>query len=233
MPLANWTGEGDAQETEADIRLLIERFASPSARSLLASTPIYMARLDGASGHTAEEPGDQHGFVVYIDPFRATSRLHAAATLVHELTHVEHYLSRGFHANRAAAVMAREDFVLLGLADELGACEVEAAFVAAALKGLFNGEQQLAARTAMLSSELRWPAALLSLLGITGVGGLPREHIVTDLAEQAARYWRAHRHDRLVPELAAAIRNWAGQSAEWQDIFAQRDAWRKAGAVFE
>ena len=43
-----------------------------------------------------------------------------------------------------------------------------------------------------------------------------------DLKRQAARYWEAHRKDRLDPALEAAIREWYVRSPEWKAIAEQR-----------
>jgi hypothetical protein len=112
--IVDWTGAEDAREIEVDVRELLDRFAPAAKRALLESTPVYMARLSGESGHTAEEETNSASFVVYLDPFRATGRLHAAATLTHETAHVERYRARGFHANRAASALPKEDFVRTG-----------------------------------------------------------------------------------------------------------------------
>lgn len=216
-PVADWTGQDDAREVEAAIRALLARFAPPEARALFSQTPLYMARLYAASGHTAEEPDDFRRFVVYLDPFRATGRLHAASTLVHELTHVARYRARGFHANRAAAVLPQQDFILLGLADELAGYRAEAAF----LEAYLNASSEAARiREAMPSAQLRWPAALVALAA--GRTKEARGQITLDLHRQAARYWESHRGDRLDPAIEAAIRDWYPQSPEWRAIAAQR-----------
>src|SRR5688500_14360108 len=68
-PLADWTGQEDARRIEADIREILNRFAPAGAQMLLESVPIYMARLAGASGYTAEENTDHRRLVIYVDPF--------------------------------------------------------------------------------------------------------------------------------------------------------------------
>lgn len=216
-PIADWTGQGDAEEVEADILALLSRFAPPAVRALFSQTPLYMARLYAASGHTAEEPDDFRRFVIYLDPFRATGRLHAASTLVHELTHVERYRVRGFHANRAAAILPQEDFILLGLADELAGYRAEAAFIEAYLEG---SNEAARIREAMPSAYLRWPAALVALLA--GRVKEAREQTLLDLHHQAARYWESHRADRLPPTLETTIRDWYLRSPEWRSIAAQQ-----------
>lgn len=215
--IRDWSAEPDAREIEEDIQTLLSRFA-PAAHARLAQTPLYLARLYAASGHTAEEPDDFRRFAVYLDPFRATGRLHAASTLVHELAHVERYAARGFHANRAAAVLPREDFILLGLADELAGYRAEAAFLEAYFAAL-EAEERRALRQAMPAAQLRWPAALTALLA--GRVKEAREQVILDVHGQAARYWETHRAGRLDPALEAAIRNWYS-SQEWKDIAAQR-----------
>jgi hypothetical protein len=235
MPLEDWTGENDALEIEADIQHLVNRFAPATARTLLSSTPVYMARLAGASGYTAEQANDARKFVVYIDPFRASGRLHAASTLVHELSHVERYRTRGFHANRAAAVLAKSDFILLGATDELAGYEAEAALIRALLSTVPSDAARRAIMEAMRAVELRWPAALLAVLDFEGRPGAAermkqaREQIVLDIERQAAGYWDVHRDDTLVAPLEAAIRAWS-RSEEWKDITAERSKWLEAGA---
>ncbi len=213
--VADWTGQRDAEEVESAVRALLMRFAPPAAQELFAQTPLYMARLYAASGHTAEEPDDWRRFVVYLDPYRATGRLHAASTLVHELAHVERYLARGFHANRAAGILPKADFILLGLVDELAGYCAEAAFVGAYLE---TSDEAEAILDAMPSPELRWPPAVIALLRKQDA----RAQVMLDLASQAARYWEAHRADRLDPALEAAIREWYARSPEWKAIAAQR-----------
>jgi hypothetical protein len=231
MPIANWTREADAQEIESDIRALLTKFASERVHDAFAATPLYMARLNGASGHIAEESNDYRSFVVYLDPFRATGRLHAAATLTHEFAHLGRYRERGFHANRAASVMPRKDFILLGVEDELRAYRDEAGFVAAFLNSLKDEVSRRAARKVMASPDLRWPAALRALLD-SELSATPevRKQIVLDLERQASRYWVLRRRDRLDESLEAAIRNWYPRSAEWQNIAQTRAEWLAAGA---
>ena len=216
-PVADWTGQPDAAEIDADIRSLLTRFAPPATQVLFSQTPLYMARLYAASGHTAEEPDDFRRFVIYLDPYRATGRLHAASTLVHELGHVDRYRARGFHANRAAAVLPKEDFILLGLVDELAGYRAEAAFVEAYLKA---SNEAARIREAMPSPHLRWPAAVIALLA--GHVTEARTQVMLDLEGQAARYWEAHRADRLPPALEAAIRDWYSRSPEWRAVAEQR-----------
>jgi hypothetical protein len=43
-----------------------------------------------------------------------------------------------------------------------------------------------------------------------------------DLEGQAARYWEAHREDRLDPALEAVIREWHARSPEWKAIAGKR-----------
>src|SRR5688572_1614470 len=152
--IADWTGQEDAQQVETDVREIMNRFAPTELQALIPSAPVYMARLSGATGHTAEESTDHARFVIYLDPFRATGRLPAAATLLHELTHVDRYRARGFHANRAAAVLPKEDFVLLGLADEFAAYRGEANLVRSFLDSRANGEARRSARDAIRNPEL-------------------------------------------------------------------------------
>ncbi len=210
-PVADWTGQPDAEEVEAAIRALLGRFAPPAAQALFAQTPLYLARLYAASGHTAEEPDDFRRFVVYLDPYRATGRLHAASTLVHELSHVERYRARGFHANRAAAVLPQRDFILLGLVDELDGYRAEAAFVEAYLEA---SKEPARIREAMTSPDLRWPPAVIALLRKQDA----RTQVMLDVASRAARYWEAHRTDRLDPAIEELIREWRSRSPEWKAI---------------
>jgi hypothetical protein len=233
-PIADWTGQADAGRTESDVRWIFDRFAPEGKRQLLRSTPIYMARLFGASGHTAEENADPSRFVVYFDPFRATGRLHAAATLIHEFTHLEHYRSRGFHANRAASVLSKEDFVLLGLVDELASYQAEADLVRSFLSSLRTAEERRRAREAINDPELRWPLALTVMAGLNGPArqlrmAEARRQVVLDLADKAGRYWNARHTDTLDPELESRIRTWYASSREWRQIVAERANWRLAG----
>ena len=147
--IADWKDQGDAQEIEADIQALLDRFAPPPAKALLSSIPLYQARLSGATGHTAEEWNDRQSFVIYLDPFRATGRLHAASTLLHELSHVERYRMRGFHGNRAAAVLPKPDFILLGASDELAAYQAEAMFITSFLNSIASEALRRTVSTAM------------------------------------------------------------------------------------
>jgi hypothetical protein len=235
-PVADWSGQKDALEVEEDLRALLRRFGSPAAWELHSSVPFYMARLSGASGYTAEEPDDATRFVIYLDPFRATGRLHAASTWVHELAHVERYRSRGFHANRAAPVLSKADFILLGVSDELAGYRAEAALIESFFKSLTSEALRRSAREAMPSPRLRWPVALRTLLGLereqAGGGRVKqaRRHIVLDLERQAGRYWEMHRGDQLPPELESAIRSWHSGSPEWKDIARERSQWAAAGA---
>lgn len=232
--IEDWTGENDSQEIEADIQLLVKRFGSAAARDLLPSTPLYMARLNGAAGHTAEEPDDYRKFVIYVDPFEATGRLHAASTLVHELSHIERYRRRGFHANRTAAVLAKADFILLGVTDELAGYQAEAALVAAFVSGSSSEAMHRAVRKWMPSAQLRWPIPLRLLLGFEGPADNPvriekaRKQIVLELQRRASRYWDFHHEDSLDPNLAAAIRRWHSTSGEWKEISRQRRDWLDA-----
>ena len=223
----DWTGENDSQEIGADIDLLLKRFASPVARDLWTSTPLYMARLNGAAGHTAEEPDDFRRFVIYLDPFEATGRLHAASTLVHELSHVERYRGRGFHANRSVAVLPKAHFILLGAADELAGYQAEAALIAAFLNNISDQAVHRAVRQWMRSVHLKWPIPLRLLLGFEGPAAESarmreaRKQIVFDLQRPAGRYWDAHHKDSLDPALAATIRDWYSTSQEWKEISRQ------------
>lgn len=231
---ADWTMEEDARQIEADVREIVDRCAPPGLRALRSSTPLYLARLLGATGHTAEESTDPTRFVVYLDPFRATGRLHAAATIVHELAHVERFRARGFHANRAAAVLPKGEFVLLGLADELAAYTVEASLVQGFLEKPENGDVRTAAPRVMRRPEFRWPLALSTLLGFAGFADRAgqireaRRQVVLDLARIAGRYWDGHHTDSLDPALRQTILTWYKQSREWKEISAERSAWRKA-----
>ncbi len=221
--VADWTGEPDAREIDAEVRGIAARYAPSGLRVLLESTPVYMAPLFGATGHTAEEAGDPTRFVIYLDPYRATGRLHAASTLVHELTHVRRCRARGFHANRAAAVLPKEDFVLLGLADEFAAYQVEAAMLRSFLDS--NAEVRRAAPRAMRSPELRWPPALAALLGFGSAPAQARSQVVLDLARIAANYWEARHAEPLGPALLQTVRRWHGESPEWQRIASERPKW--------
>ena len=233
-PIEDWTGLNDAQETEADIRALLDRFAPAAAQALFSSTPFYMARLNGASGHTAEEPNDHQRFVIYMDPFAATGRLHAASTLVHELTHVERYRGRGFHANRAAAVMPKADFILLGAADELAAYQAEAAFVQRFLKSISSEEVHRTVRETMPGSELRWPTALIVLLGFEGPPESEarikeaRDQTMLDIHRQAGRYWDIRHEVPVEPALESTIRRWYSGSGEWKEIAGEWKDWVEA-----
>jgi len=233
--IEDWKGRSDAQEIEADIQALLDRFAPPVAKPLFSSIPLYMARLSGATGHTAEEWNDHQRFVIYLDPFRATGRLHAASTLIHEFSHVERYRIRGFHGNRAAAILPKPDFILLGAYDELAAYQAEAALIASFLSNMASESVRGEVSTVMPSSQLRWPAALTVLLGFEGPPDPAermkeaRARILLDLESQAGRYWDLHHKDSLDPALAATIGNWYSQSQEWRDIEAQRADWQAAG----
>jgi len=232
--IADWTGQEDAQQIDADVRHIVNRFAPAEAQALLQSTPLYMARLSGATGHTAEESTDYGRLVIYLDPFRATGRLHAAATLVHELAHIERYRARRFHANRAAAVLPKEDFILLGLADEFAAYQSEANLVRSFLNSQATYEMRSAARDAIRNPELSWPLALREILGFEG----PREQalqiiavrrqVVLDLQRNAGGYWDSRQLDVIDPLVRETIRDWYKRSREWKEISAQRSAWRKA-----
>ncbi|MCL4852224.1 MAG: hypothetical protein KJZ78_12690 [Bryobacteraceae bacterium] len=235
----DWTRESDALEIEADVRALLERFAAPDVLALFSSTPLYMARLNGASGHTAEEWNDQQRFVIYIDPFRATGRLHAASTLVHELSHAASYWKRGFHANRAVSVLSRSDFILLGVSDEFAAYEAEAAFIESFVNSVRSDEDRGTIARLMTLPELRWPTGLIELLGFgrspeAGARrGEARKHVVLDLDRQAARYWDAYHKRELSASVEAAIRDWYVHSPEWKDIAGKRDEWLSAGACVD
>ncbi len=234
-PIENWTSEPDAQEAAHDVDAIASRFGSPAARALISSTPVYLARLNGAFAHTAEEPDDSRRFVIYLDPFRATGRLHAAATLAHELVHVERYRVRGFHANRAASVLPGRDFILLAAADELEAVHAEAALITAFLNGLSTDVRE-AAKEAMPSGQFRWPKALIILLGFESPAdpetrmNEARRQIALDLNHQAARYWAFHHFEQLPRDLRTTITDWHSRSPEWRDIARQRPEWARAGA---
>jgi hypothetical protein len=173
--------------------------------------------------------------VIYLDPFRATGRLHAAATLVHELSHIERYRARGFHAHRAAGVLSKDDFVMLGLADELAACQAEANLVQSFLESLPSpNDARRAARDALRTPELRWPPALTTLLGIEGPPDRKRRirearrNVVLDLAGNARRYWDSRHMDSPDPVLRQRIVAWHGNSTEWKTIERDRPDWKKA-----
>jgi hypothetical protein len=229
--LADWSAHEDGRAIAADVRDILNRFAPAEAAGVLESTPLYLARLFGATGHTAEESTDSARFVIYLDPFRATGRLHAAATLTHEATHAGRYRARGFHANRAAAVLPKRDFVLLGLADEYAAYEAEASLVRAFIGSLGDEDGRRAARDAIVDPGLGWPAALAVMLGFEG----PREEsrrametrrqVTLDIAEKAGAYWDSRHGDALDPALRQTIRNWYEHSGEWKEIAAERPAW--------
>src|SRR5687768_13363253 len=234
--LEDWKDQSDAQEIEADIQAILSRFAPAPAATSFSSIPLYMARLSGASGHTAEEWNDDQRFVIYIDPFRATGRLHAASTLVHEVSHVERYRRRGFHGNRAAVVLSKEDFILLGAYDELAAYRAEVALLTSFLNSITSEALRRAVISAMSSVQLRWPATLRLLLGFEDSPDSgeqlteARKRILRELGSQAGRYWDNHHRDTLTPALLATIRSWYSQSQEWSDIVAQSVGWRDAGA---
>jgi hypothetical protein len=231
--IADWTEAPDAQAVALDVRDLLTRFAPPGIGGLLDTTPVYMTRLAGAAGYTAEESADCKRYVVYLDPFRATGRLHAAATLVHELTHVQRYRARGFHANRAATVLPKEDFILLGLADELDAYRAEAHLVRSFLGRQADSGVWTSARKAMRRPELNWPVALTTLLGIEGPAGRngtleARREVLLALAPGAGRYWDARHAGPIDPPLRQTIRDWYKTSREWMEIEAERPEWRQA-----
>ena len=232
--IVDWTGQEDAREIDSDVREIVRRFGPAGTAALLESTPVYMARLFGATGHTAEESGDHTRFAIYLDPFRATGRLHAAATLVHEATHIGRYRARGFHANRAAAVLPREDFVLLGLADEIAAYQAEANLVRSFLDSQPDEDVRRRAGDAMRNPELRWPVALTVMLGFEGPPDQARRmlevrrQVVLDLERNAGRYWDSRRTDLLDPALRETISNWHLHSREWKEIAAERARWREA-----
>lgn len=232
--IADWTAQEDARHIATDIREILDRFSPAGTQALLQSTPVYMARLFGATGHTAEESTDYAQFAIYLDPFRATGRLHAAATLTHELTHVERYRARGFHANRAAAVLPKEDFVLLGLVDEFAACQAEANLVRSFLDSEAKAEVRSAVRDAMRNPELSWPRTLTVMLGFEGPSDrtsriiAARRQVILDLARKAGSYWDSRHMDVLDPLLRQTIRNWYETSLEWKEIAAERPEWKKA-----
>ena len=232
--IADWTDQEDARHIETDVREIVSRFAPAEVRALLQSTPVYMARLSGATGHTAEESTDHGRFVIYVDPFRATGRLHAASTLLHELTHLERYRARGFHANRAAAVLTKEDFVLLGLADEFTAFQAEANLVRSFLDSHAREDLRRAARDAFRDPELNWPLAVTVMLGFEGPPDEARRmmearrHVVQDVKRRAGTYWDARHADMINPMLRQTIRTWYQHSREWKQFSAQRRTWRNA-----
>jgi hypothetical protein len=234
--IADWTDAQDAREITADVHEILSHFGPVTVLSLLRSTPLYMARLGGASGYTGEEKTDSTGFAIYLDPFHATGRLHAASTVLHELTHVEQYRARGFHANRAAAVLPRKDFVLLGLTDELAAYRAEANLVRAVLQTDTREEMHRIAREAMLDPALNWPAALLVLLGfqgsLHGLGSVveARMQVRLDLSSKAGLYWERRHSDELEAPLRHVIRQWYRHSDEWRSIAAGRSDWEMAEA---
>jgi hypothetical protein len=233
-PIIDWTTPEDARQIGAEVRELVNQFSRPSAKALLESTPLFMARLPGAVGHTAEDANDAAQFVIYVDPYRATSRLHMAATLVHELAHLERYRARSFHGNRAAAVLSKEDFVLLGLADEFAAYQAEAHLVRSFLRSRANEAVRRSAIEAMRNPELNWPLALIFLLEPERSGSAPRgmiearRHVILDLKESAGRYWETRRLDSMEPALQRIIRDWHRHSREWRQISAERAKWREA-----
>ena len=232
--IADWTDQEDAQQIGLDIREIVSHFAPAEARALLPSTPLYLARLPGATGHTAEEETDRAKFVIYVDPFRATSRLHIAATIVHELTHVARYRARGFHANRAAAVLPKGDFVLLGLVDEFAASQAEVNLVRSFLGSQSSEEARRSADDAIRSPELNWPEAVTVMLGVEGAFVESRRmmearrHVALDLKQSASRYWESRRRDGLDKKLKQTIRDWYKRSREWRQISAERAEWKKA-----
>jgi hypothetical protein len=172
--------------------------------------------------------------VIYLDPFRATGRLHAAATLLHEITHLERYRARGFHANRAASVLPKQDFILLGLVDEFAACEAEANLLRSFLAAQPTDEVRRAVRDAIRNPELRWPLALTVMSGVEGPADHgqriveARRHVVLDVARNAAGYWDRRHRDELGSHLRERIRSWYQHSREWKDIRAERSRWRDA-----
>jgi hypothetical protein len=234
--IADWTGLADSREIESDVREILNRFAPAGPPALLPSTPLYLARLFGATGHTAEESTDRTRVAIHLDPFRATGRLHAAATILHELTHVERFRARGFHANRAAATLTKQDFVLLGLADEFAAYQAEADLVRSFLGGQPDREASRTAARAMRDPELRWPLALRVLLGFEGPADQDRRmrearrQVVLDLEGIAGRYWQSRHTDPLDPALGRRISDWRLRSSDWEEIATQRPAWKTAGA---
>ena len=232
--IADWRDQEDAQQIGLDVREIVSQFAPAEARALLPSTPLYLARLPGATGHTAEEGTDRARFVIYVDPFRATSRLHVAATIVHELRHVARYRARGFHANRAAAVLPKGDFILLGLVDEFAAYQAEANVVRSFLGSQSSEEVRRSADDAIRSPELNWPQALTVMLGVEGAFVESRRimearrHVVLDLKQNASRYWESRRLDWIDPTLKQTIRDWYKGSREWRQISAEQSTWKKA-----
>lgn len=233
-PVADWSGESDAIAVEADVRAILERFAPPGIRTASQSIPVYMARLYGATGFTSEEYGDHSRLVVYVDPFRATGRLHAASTIVHEMTHAARYRARGFHGNRAASVMSKEDFVLLGLTDEYAAYQAEANLIRSVAGSLQTDADRNALRDALRERELRWPEALRVMVGYDDRGGNERDRemevrrqVVLDLAENAARYWESHHRDLLHASLRETIQEWREHSREWKAIQTDRSKWKQ------
>jgi hypothetical protein len=231
--IADWVAQEDARHVDEEVREILNKFASAETRTLLQSTPLYMARLSGAAGHTAEESTDSGRFVIYLDPFRATGRLHAAATLVHELTHVDRYRSRGFHANRAATVLPREDFILLGLTDEFAAYQAEANLVQSFLND-HTQEVRRASREAIRNAELNWPVAVTVMLGYEGPSDRTRRSIeirrqvALDIERTASSYWESRYMDSIDPMLRRTIRDWYEHSREWKEISSERREWRKA-----
>jgi hypothetical protein len=234
--IADWTGQQDALHTDAGVREILNRFAPVGVRALLQSTPVYMARLFGATGHTAEESTDHARFVIYLDPFRATGRLHAAATLAHELAHLERYRARGFHANRAAAVLPKKDFILLGLTDEFAAYRAEGNLVQSFLDSRPDEGARRAARDAIRKPELNWPVALTVLLGLEGPSDQgrrmdeARRQVALDVERNARSYWDSHHRDSphpysMDPALRKTIRDWYRRSREWKEIAAARSEW--------
>jgi hypothetical protein len=232
--IADWTDQEDAQAIGADVREILNRFAPAGILALLQSTPVYVARLFGATGHTAEESTDPTQFVIYMDPFRATGRLHAASTLLHELTHLERYRTRGFHANRAAAVLPKADFVLLGLADEFGAYQAEANLVRSLFDSHAKAKPGHQAGEGIGDEELSWPLAVKVLLGLEGPSDEAnrimeaRRQVVLDLARTAGHYWDARHTDPIDPKLRQMIQNWHESSREWKEIDAERPEWEEA-----
>jgi hypothetical protein len=232
--IADWTAQADAQQIGDDVREIVNRFAPEAARVLLYSTPVYMARLSGAVGHTAEESTNHARFVIYLDPFRASGRLHVAATLLHEATHLDRYRARGFHANRAVAVLPKKDFVLLGLADELAACSAEAQMLRSFLESQANEEARRAVRDAIRNPELNWPVALTVMLGFEAPSREARQmlearrEVLSDLESKAESYWVSRHLDPIDPSLRQTILDWYKHSREWKEISAGRPEWRKA-----
>ena len=166
--IADWTGQEDAQQIEADVRDILNRFAPAEARRCFSQL-LFIWRDYPAQPATPPRRSTDHArFVIYLDPFRATGRLHAAATILHELTHLERYRVRGFHANRAAAVLPKKDFVLLGLADEFAAYQAETNLVRSFLDSQGTEDVRRAARDAISNPELNWPIALNVMLGFEG-----------------------------------------------------------------